>query len=307
MTSIEAPFIQADPISVLKNIKRFRTKKMEEVIHVTGDIHYAVFAFPRNKTILTIHDCVFLYYKKGMRKLILLWFWLKLPVRHARYITTISEASKRDILTYTGCDPKKVKVIPDPVDPAFIFSLKDFNQSKPVILHIGTGPNKNLERVIEAVRNIPCHLYIIGKLLPQQQNLLNANGVEFSNHFRLSKEELIDAYRTCDMVVYMSTFEGFGLPIVEAQASGRPLITSNIAPMNEVAGKGAHLADPYSIQSIREGILKVILEPAYREQLTEEGLRNLLRFDPEKIAGEYYDLYQSVAHENQQVIPAFQK
>jgi len=71
---------------------------------------------------------------------------------------------------------------------------------------------------------------------------------------RLTDAELVEAYRRCDMVVFASLYEGFGLPILEAQAMGRPVITSNFGAMREAAGDGALLVDPYSVESIRDAV-----------------------------------------------------
>jgi glycosyltransferase involved in cell wall biosynthesis len=94
------------------------------------------------------------------------------------------------------------------------------------------------------------------------------------------------------MVLFPSTYEGFGLPIIEAQQTGRPVITSNISPMKEVAGNAACLTDPFSVQSIREGVLKVIQDDDYRNTLVRNGFNNAQRYNPEKIANEYFLIYQ---------------
>lgn len=96
------------------------------------------------------------------------------------------------------------------------------------------------------------------------------------------------------MVMFVSTFEGFGLPVIEAQGTGRPLITSNIQPMKEVAGDAAYFADPFDTSSIRNGVLKIIHDQHYRQSLIEKGLMNVKRFAPEKIAMQYQELYKKV-------------
>jgi len=111
----------------------------------------------------------------------------------------------------------------------------------------------------------------------------------------LTDEELVQAYQRCDMVVFASLYEGFGLPILEAQAMGRPVITSNFGAMKEAAGEGALLVDPYSVEAIREAILRVKNEPGLREELVRKGRENVERFRPEAVARQYAEIYRSLA------------
>ncbi len=96
------------------------------------------------------------------------------------------------------------------------------------------------------------------------------------------------------MLLFASTFEGFGMPIVEAQRIGRCVVTSNISSMPEVAGNGACFVDPFSVNSIREGLLKVIADSKFRLELIENGLINCRRFTEEKIAEAFYHVYDKV-------------
>ncbi len=95
--------------------------------------------------------------------------------------------------------------------------------------------------------------------------------------------------------LFPSTYEGFGLPVIEGQKAGRPVITSNISPLQEVAGGGACLVDPLDIQSIRSGILQVINNGEYRLEIVQKGFENVKQYIPEKIAGEYIKVYQQVS------------
>ena len=109
---------------------------------------------------------------------------------------------------------------------------------------------------------------------------------------RLTDEELVEAYRRCDMVVFASLYEGFGLPILEAQAMGRPVITSNFGAMREAAGDGALLVDPYSVEEIRAAILRLKNEPGLREELVRKGRENAERFRGAAVAERYAEIYR---------------
>lgn len=275
----------------------FAKKQKADVYHVTGDVHYAVMALPKNRTILTIHDCIFLYQYSGLKR----WFFhrllLKWPVKHCRVVTTISEQSKKDIVKFSGCSADKVRVINNPLTEAIYYKEKPFNRELPVLLFLGSTPNKNLERVIEAVKEVPCVLDIVGIIPEEQEKKLRENNIRFSQSSRLSEQELAEKYFSCDLLLFPTLFEGFGLPIVEAQKAGRPVLTSKLSPMEDVAGGAACLVDPENVQSIRQGILKIINDAGYREQLVKDGFENIRRFEPQSIAQQYYSLYKEVAEQ----------
>jgi glycosyltransferase involved in cell wall biosynthesis len=273
---------------------RYVLKFQADLYHVTGDIHYIVLAFPRKKTILTIHDCVFLNRRGGVKKTVLKYLFLKWPVRHSCLVTTISEATKKDIIKHSGCDPEKIVVISNPLPQNVTYRENSFTKEKPEILFIGITPNKNLTRAILALKGIPCTLHIIGVIPDDIINLLTTEGVHWRNSFFLTETELDSAYAHTDMVLFPSLFEGFGLPVVEAQKAGRPVITSNIDPMRDVAGDGACFVDPADIHSIREGILKVIENPLYREELVERGFINIRRFSNDAIIEQYISVYTRI-------------
>lgn len=268
------------------------------IFHVTGDVHYISLLLPRKKTVLTIHDCGFTKTYQGLKKWILKKILLDWPVKYVKHITTISEKTKAEIIQHTGCRPEKITVIPNPVSNKLYYVEKPFNKENLQILFIGSTPNKNLERVTVALKDIPCYLRIIGKISNKHRQLLTDNTINFSDISGISEQELNEEYCKSDIVLFPSLYEGFGLPIIEAQKTGRVVISSNIAPMDEVAGEGACLVDPYSIESIREGILKVTEDDAYRNSLIQEGFKNVERFSAEKITDQYLALYKQIASKN---------
>ena len=129
---------------------------------------------------------------------------------------------------------------------------------------------------------------------------LQAQGIRVENHCGLGEAEVIEQYRRADLVAFASTLEGFGMPILEAQSVGRPVVTSNCTSMPYVAGDGAVFVDPFSVASIRAGLLQVIEDGALRAALIERGRRNARRFDSDTIAALYRDLYQSLRQARRQ-------
>ena len=110
----------------------------------------------------------------------------------------------------------------------------------------------------------------------------------------LTDEQMADEYRRADMVSFASLAEGFGMPIIEGQATGRVVVTSALPPMNEVAGGGAVLVDPLSVESIRHGFLAAMRDAELRRRLIAIGRANVERFSAETIAAQYVALYRRV-------------
>jgi glycosyltransferase involved in cell wall biosynthesis len=106
----------------------------------------------------------------------------------------------------------------------------------------------------------------------------------------VDEDDLPKIYNLADLLLFPSLYEGFGLPILEAQACGCPVLTSNVTSCPEVAGDGAHIVDPYSVDEIRDGILKIIKDNNYKEQLIKKGFENIKRFSWEKSARKILEL-----------------
>jgi glycosyltransferase involved in cell wall biosynthesis len=120
-------------------------------------------------------------------------------------------------------------------------------------------------------------------------------GIDIDVHTDVDLGTLTRLYSDCDLVFFASTYEGFGLPILEAQAVGRAVITSNICSMPEVAGAGARLVDPFDAQQIRAAISEIREDTEYRDGLIEAGFQNIKRFSPAKAAEGYLRVYRSLA------------
>ena len=265
-----------------------------DVNHITGDVHFLSYLLKRDKTLLTILDCIFMYNTTGIKRYLLRLFWYVIAEKRVALISVISQSTKEELLKCIKCDPNKIRVVPVCISPAFTPFKKQFDVAKPNILLIGTSENKNLFRLIEALQDIPCKLEIVGKLSQEQAQALALFNMNFSNSFNLSEVEIVAKYHLCDLVAFVSTYEGFGMPILEANAVGRPIITSNILSMPEVAGDAACIVDPYNISQIRTGVRRIINDDKYRDTLIANGFKNIARFDANKIARQYLDIYKEL-------------
>lgn len=283
------------PWVLFRNIY-FTFKNRGTINHITGDVYYIIGGLNPSNTILTIHDIGrfvnHMHDLKRVRLMALLWY--NLPLRRAKYVTTISEFTKQQILKYYPWAEKKIRVIHNPVDPRIQKSIKSFNKIKPVILQIGTGENKNLERTIESLANIPCHFRVIGNLTSNQKELIRHYRIDYSSVSNLTDDEIFEEYKKCDIVSFPSWYEGFGMPVIEGQKVGRIVLTSNIEPLIEVSGYGAVLVNPYNVASIREGFLKIIEDDSFRESVLQKGFKNVEKYDYIQIAAEYNNLYKEI-------------
>lgn len=264
------------------------------VNHVLGDVHYLAWLLPKRRTILTVLDCVTLERLSGLRRWIFWLFWYWWPTRRATHITVISEFSKAALLRAVRYPHERVHVIPPPLSPEFQRSPPISTGGRPRLLQVGTVQNKNVDRVIEAISGLDVVLVVIGALSPAQHGRLQALGIDYEGHIDVPREELLQQYRRADVVVFASTYEGFGLPIIEAQAIGRPVVTGNNSSMPEAAGGAACLVDACDVADIRRGIERVIQDRAYADDLVERGYRNAARYQPASIAHQYAALYRDI-------------
>lgn len=302
--AIELPYISRGLRSVWKNLHFVATLKAD-VFHITGDVHYAVLALPPSQVVLTIHDCIPLKTnRKRPLRWVLFWlFWYYLPIRRAAVVTVVSEKTRQELIQCVGLIAKKAIVVPNSYDPAFVYHPVHYKNEPPVLLQIGTTPPKNLWNLMAALEGIDCVLIIVGPLSEMAVRELQKRRITYRNWVNLSRNEIIQLYVDCDIVTFISTYEGFGMPILEANAIGRPVITSNISPMREVAAGAAHVVNPVNVTAIRQGILRLIHDAAYRQTLINAGLRNAQQYTAATIADRYAGLYRQ--RRQDQSVPEF--
>lgn len=277
-----------------------------DVNHITGDVNFLILLLNKRKTIITILDCEKLMGSDYgfLKKIIYRLIWFTIPALIGRYLTTISTESKKNLIQYAGIKDRKLRVIYYGVDNRFKTltltqdekkRLLGNQEAKKTVMHIsGAMAHKNVCRLIEALEGMDIKLIKVGALSSQELSKLKEYKIDYLQFKSVPTDLLLKIYNAVDCLVFPSLVEGLGLPVVEAQKCGCPVVTSNISSLPEVAGAGAVLIDPYSVKSIREGISDVLNDNIVREKIIREGFKNSKRFEWKTIANQYCLLYREV-------------
>lgn len=288
--SLELPIANYSLKGLWTNVSYLRKhlkKASYDVVLITGTENYLLPFISTAKKVVVMHDVKsFFNHVSGVRRKIKNLMFIKV-LGKADKIVSISEQTQKELSDYHFGS----EVIYDPVSPAFIYKEKKIDKVCPVILHIGTKVNKNLKNTILALKDLKCHLRIVGKLSEEYVKILLENNIDYSSCANISDEELLEEYRKCDVVNFPSLYEGFGMPIIEGQATGRVVVTSNLSPMKDVAGGSAVLVNPNDIQSLRQGYDEAINHGDY---YIVKGLENVKRFSVATITRQYFNLIKSL-------------
>lgn len=266
-----------------------------DVNHITGHVHYVALLLDPARTVLTVHDIGHLAHVRATARLLYRWLWFEWPLRRVARIVTVSQFTRQQVVDEFGLRPADVRVIHNCVPAGLEPSAREFHAERPTILVVGTAPHKNAARLVEAVAGLRCRVLFVGRVPDTLRATLAAAAVEHEEHAHVTDAELADCYRRADVVYFASTHEGFGLPIVEAQAVGRPVITSRLCSMPEVAGDAALFVDPYDVQAIRAALLQLIESADLRAELVSKGFANVSRFDRAAFAEAHLDVYRGLA------------
>lgn len=293
MRVYELPFLSKGFFRRVSNMAAAMLNQAD-INHITGDIHYVAMTMRPSRTILTIHDCQILDRLAGWKHSLVKMFWYTLPAKRVSIITVNSYETKRRLLDVINFPADRIVVIPVSISDHFAPQPKQFNDQCPKLLQVGTKPNKNLHRLAAAIEGMNCQLDILGTLSASDKEVLSRHAIRYENYTELSEPEVVEKYAKADIVCFASTQEGFGMPIVEAQAVERVCLTSNCSSMPEVAGDGAIFVDPFDVESIRDGIFRIINSDTLRTETIEAGRRNRERFQSPQIAAAYAEVYSQV-------------
>ena len=231
----------------------------------------------------------------------------------ASAIITVSEYSRQDIAEYFGISPDKIHVVYNAVDipffsrertspEKFMHLRSEYGLPEKYILYFGgCVKSKNVARLIEAYAALPETLrreykLVITNPMKYVKKCAQRCGVSGSVIYLHSvpEDDKPALYQMAALFVWPSLLEGFGLPVVEAQASGVPVVCSNASSMPEVAGDAAVLFDPYDVKSIASAVERVLTDEGLRDELVAKGYENIERFSWEESARKLHDIIISM-------------
>lgn len=265
----------------------------DTVCHIAGDIHFCALALRRDRSVLTILDLIPMRRLAGVRRIAVKWLWYVLPVWWVKRVTVISASTRDELVQLLPWAVGKITVVPCPVSTQFQQAPRP-RRPVPVVLQVGTAEHKNLAGVSAALMGSGTSLRVVGRLTSEQCDMLAGHGIRYSALSDLDEAGVALQYRDADLLTFVSTYEGFGLPILEAQATGRPVVTSTVASMPEVAGGAALLVDPWEPDAIREAIEQILANPSEYERLVAAGFQNVKRYSPQAVAEQYAAVYEAV-------------
>lgn len=248
-----------------------------------------------------IHDINFEHYPKDLPWLVLWYYKTFFPrfVRKADHLVTVSEYSKTDLIETYGIDSSKISIVFNGVKKSY-YPLEEAEKTKVkakytdgnnYFLYVGAlHPRKNLVNLFKAFdqykldKETSVKLLIVGNKMWWTTNIrLAYENMEFKEEVvfvsHQSTKELRKIYGGAIALVYVSYFEGFGIPIIESFACGTPVITSNVTSMPEVAGDAALIVNPFDVDEICQALYRIETDSVLREELISKGLERCKTFN----------------------------
>ncbi|HVS02720.1 MAG TPA: glycosyltransferase family 1 protein [Thermoanaerobaculia bacterium] len=285
-----------------------------DLYHAT---HYVLPAVVPCRSVVTIHDIIHLLYPEFLPSK-LAFFYAQQMIRRSLArgdrILTVSQNSRSDLLRYFDVDGRKIEVIYNGVEDVFHRRLAaaDLERwlarlglQRPYLLFVGNPkPHKNLDGVIQAyaraqeIHPFEASLVCVGspreadlKIQQRAETLGVADRMQLLGH--VAQEALPAIYQGATLFLFPTLYEGFGLPVVEAMASGTPVITSNTSALKEIAEGYAHLVNPLDSEALARAIASLMADPERRAQLVKLGEKRARDFSWDRAARRTLEVYRS--------------
>jgi len=283
-----------------------------DVVHIP---HYVVPAFSPRPIVTTVHDVIQLFYPPEERATLALFYLrmvLRSALRRSRVVITVSRTSRRDLISLFSADPGRLMVIPNGVDPELaarpspseVEALKEFYglQAPLVAVVANDKPHKNLDVVLRAYHlavrrhRIPGQLVFVGGVEPSSRLAARAARLGLTDRVRflgrVPQSHLRALYHVAAVLLHISLYEGFGLPVLEAMSAGLPVVTSNVGAMRELGEDVARLVNPLDVDEVASAVEKVLVDDPLRRRMVEAGRRRAERLTWERTVDKTVEAYR---------------
>lgn len=285
------------------SIMQLKQQKFD-VFHPTYYDPYFLKYLGNKPFILTVYDMIHEKFPQMFTDAKKITEQKKLLTSSASKIITISESTKKDLIDIFGIEKSKIEVIylGNSMHPKLNTTL-DFELPKKYLLFVGSRAGyKNFNRFIISVSellNQDKELYVLctggGKFNDHEIKQFNELGISKKVlQYNLDDDSLAYFYKHAFAFIFPSLYEGFGIPVLESFACGCPLLCSDVSSLPEVAGESAYYFDPYSEESIRDAVLRVLDDTNLRKDLIAKGKERLKQFSWQKTAEQTKKVYESV-------------
>jgi glycosyltransferase involved in cell wall biosynthesis len=296
-------------------LTRFAWRLLREKLDLFHATHYVIPPLARTRAVVTIHDIIHVLYPQFLPNraaLVYARVMIRRALKRADRILTVSYNTKRDLVDYFGIAPARVEVVYNGVSSKFRPDIpreereriaSKYRLPRPYLLFLGgEKPHKNVRNVLRAFaqarreRALP-HTLVLAGPMPKNRSRVEALIAALELESRVSRpgvvpdEDLPGLFAGADVFLYPTLYEGFGLPVVEAMASGVPVLTSSTSALQEIAGGYAYLVDPTDVDAIARGVATLATDSARRQELVDLGKRRARDFSWDRAAQQTLRVY----------------
>ncbi len=315
--------IQRSPVYSIRELFALSWRLLRlraDLYHAT---HYVLPAVVPCRAVVTIHDIIHVLYPEFLPNRVAFVYAVNMMRRslgRGDRVIAVSQTTRNDLMKYFQVDGRKIEVVYNGIEDAFRQPLDDADRDRwlsnlglerPYLLFVGNAkkPHKNLDNVVKAyaqalkIKDFPHRLVCVGertgvefKVRQRAEQLGIADRILLVGH--VAQEALPAVYQGAELFLFPTLYEGFGLPVVEAMASGLPVITSNTSALKEIAAGYADLVNPLDVEGMAKSIVQGVSDADHREALRKLGRRRAQDFHWRQAAEKTLEIYrQAIAGE----------
>lgn len=310
--------VQRAPVYSVRELVSLSWTLARQKVDLYHATHYVLPAFLPCKVVTTIHDIIHLLFPEYLPNRFAYYYaerMIRRAVTRSDAIVAVSQSTSDDLVRHFRLGDHAIEVVHNGIEATFLDEmaetdvrrwLGDLEVETPYLLFVGNPkPHKNLDNVVQAyakaleLHDFPHPLVCVGdrdgsrfKVMQRARQLGIESRVRLLGH--VAQEALPAIYQGASVFLYPTRYEGFGLPVVEAMASGTPVITSNTSALKEIAAGYADLVNPLDVDGMARAIVRCVTDEDHRAALRKLGLRRAQDFRWDRAAHQTLAIYHQV-------------